>query len=341
MNKTISNNFKYSYGVTLVELMIAIVVSSILMLGIIEIFSINNRSFKVQDENARMQESGRFAFNILMQDIRRAGYFGGNANKEDTTGSIGIAPPARDCNTADTTWGRMIERPIYGLNDTNSDIDVDGVAVDYSAGCIPDADYNNANGGDILVTRYTKGTPLTVFDADRLYIRNSLFSGRLFKGSEAADVGPPTNQVTETPNAVHELAASAYYVGPSGRNCRFDNNVSVPALFREILSSTGLPIQEEVANGIEVIQFKYGVDSNTDLSVNRYYDANDLSNNTAISPNWTQVVTVRFWVLVRADCPTNDYNNTKTYVMGDIPGGYTPGDAFKRQLYSSTVSVRN
>ena len=332
-------NIKNTQGLSLVELMIAMAISAILMIGISQIFSSNKRSYNVQDESARMQESGRYAFNTLMQDIRRAGYFGGNAQTSAITGSVGIAPPARNCLTGNTSWGRMIERPIYGLNDGNTDIDADALAVDYT-GCIPNADYLR---GDILVSRYTKSTniPTATMAANpnRLYIRNSLFSGFLFLGSEDA-----ANLVSETPNGVHELAASAYYVGPSGRSCRFNdagnNPIPIPALQREVLSSTGIPEREEVANGVEYIQFQYGADSNGDLSVNRYYDANDFSNMESVSPNWTQVVTVRLWVLVRADCPTNNYVNSQTYVMGDA--NYGPmNDGFKRQLYSTTVAVRN
>ena len=330
--------FKNIKGLSLVELMIAMTVSAILMLGISEIFSINSRSYKVQDENSRMQENGRFAFNTLMTDIRRAGYFGGNAAIDEITGSVGIATPGLDCLTSDTTWGRMIERPIYGLNDANTHLDGDAATVNYSA-CIPTIN----TGSDILVTRYTKSTPIAAPENDgRLYIRNSLFEGRLFTGTDFA-ANLSTNDVATTPNAIRELAAHAYYVAPSGRNCRFndasDAPIPIPALQREVLSSTGTPTQEEVASSIERFQVQYGVSNNGDLSVNRYYNANQLRNNQAITPNWTQVLTVRFWVLVRADCPTNDYVNTKTYAMGD--NDFTANDSFKRQLYSTTVAVRN
>jgi hypothetical protein len=319
-----------SFGLSLVELMVAMTVSAILMLGISEIFSINTRSYKVQDESARMQESGRYAFNILMTDIRRAGYFGGSANISEITGSLGISVPGTNCLTTDTTWARMIQRPFYGLNNTNA-----GYA------CIPTADM----GSDVLVTRYTKSSPVTIFDSNRLYIRNSMFSGRLFIGADQAVT--VSNDVPETPKDVHELAANAYYVGASGRTCRFNDAtntpIPIPALHRVYLSNLGRPINEEVASGIEQIQFQYGIDVNADYSVNQYVDANALSNDETAHPNWTEVVTVRLWVLVRADCPTNGYTNTNTYTMGDIT--YTPLTAldrsFKRQLYSTTVAVRN
>lgn len=345
MKKNSLPQLKKMYGLSLPELMVAMVVSAILMLGISEIFTINSRTYKVQDESSRMQESGRYAFNTLMQDIRRAGYFGGNAAVASITGSIGIStPPGRNCLTTDTTWGRMLERAIYGLDDGNTNIDANGAAVDYT-GCIPDSDYTR---GDILVTRFTyspnipDATLNLAANANRLYIRNSLFEGRLFKGANNAVA--VSNGVTEFPNATQELAAHAYYVGPSGRNCRFnaaDNSViPVPALHREVLNNAGIPVQEEVASGIENIQFQYGIDNNGDLSVNNYYNANEIGNDDTITPNWTQVVTVRFWVLVRAECPTNGYSSTKTYPMGDIT--YDPADkSFKRQLYSTTVTVRN
>ena len=339
-----NNSFKKSQGLSLVELMVAVVVSSVLMLGISEIFTLNKQSYNVQDENARMQESGRYAFNTLMTDIRRAGYFGGSANTSEMTGSLGITVPNRTCPGGNTNWGRMIERPFYGLDDGNTDTDGDSLAVDYT-GCIPDDDYLR---GDIIVTRYTRGTTVdaTILAANpnRIYVRNSMFSGRVFTGAQFAS-NVSDNSIDETPNETRELAASAYYVGPSGRNCRFNdaanNPIPIPALQREVLSNTGTPTREEVASGIEQIQFQYGIDSNGDFSVNRYYNADDLSNSDTITPNWTQVVTTRLWVLVRADCPTNGYTNTKTYAMGDITYDPNPDDGFKRQLYSTTVSSRN
>jgi len=327
------NTLNKTCGLSLVELMVAMTVSAILMLGISEIFSINSRSYKIQDENARMQENGRYAFNTLMEDIRRAGYFGGSAAVDEVTGSLGIATPATTCLTSDTSWARMIERAIYGLDDSNMD-----AKSDYKA-CIPITEYNQ---GDILVTRFTKSTIVTAFDANRLYIRNSLFNGRLFRGADQAVTA--SNSVPEKPFAARELAAHAYYVGPSGRNCRFndasDTPIPIPALQREVLNSAGIPTREEVASGIENLQVQYGIDNSGDLSVHQYYDADEIGNNAAITPNWTQVITVRFWVLVRADCPTNGYTNTQTYTMGDAPA-FTPNDGFKRQLYSTVVTVRN
>jgi type IV pilus assembly protein PilW len=63
-------------GIGLVEIMVALVVSSLLIGGLIQIFSSNKQAYVLQDEMSRLQENGRFAFHFLMKDLRMAGYFG-------------------------------------------------------------------------------------------------------------------------------------------------------------------------------------------------------------------------------------------------------------------------
>ena len=71
-------NVKRSRGVTLVELMIAMVISTIVLLGVATVYSSTKRSYKVQEEMARLQENARYAFNVMSRDIRGAGFIGCN-----------------------------------------------------------------------------------------------------------------------------------------------------------------------------------------------------------------------------------------------------------------------
>lgn len=71
-------NLKRSRGVTLVELMIAMVISTIVLLGVGTVYSSTKRSYKVQEEMARLQENARYAFNVMSRDIRGAGFIGCN-----------------------------------------------------------------------------------------------------------------------------------------------------------------------------------------------------------------------------------------------------------------------
>ena len=69
-------NINRSRGVTLIELMIAMVISTIVLLGVGTVYSSSKRSYKVQEEMARLQENARYAFNVMSRDIRGAGFIG-------------------------------------------------------------------------------------------------------------------------------------------------------------------------------------------------------------------------------------------------------------------------
>lgn len=61
-------------GFTLVELMVALVISLLLMAGVIQVYLSSKQSYRLQDNVARIQESGRLATEILTRYIRLAGY---------------------------------------------------------------------------------------------------------------------------------------------------------------------------------------------------------------------------------------------------------------------------
>ena len=75
-NKKMKLGVSKIYGVTLVEMMIAITISSIVALGISSVYTSSKRSFKLQEEFSRLQENGRFAMNYIARFVRGAGYYG-------------------------------------------------------------------------------------------------------------------------------------------------------------------------------------------------------------------------------------------------------------------------
>jgi prepilin-type N-terminal cleavage/methylation domain-containing protein len=64
----------YQRGLTLVELMVALAVSFILIGAIYRIFISQQRTYAIQDQVAEAQQNARVAMNILMRDLRMAGY---------------------------------------------------------------------------------------------------------------------------------------------------------------------------------------------------------------------------------------------------------------------------
>ncbi|SFP82057.1 type IV pilus assembly protein PilW [Nitrosomonas cryotolerans] len=61
-------------GFTLVELMLAMTISLVLLLLIGTVFVSSRQAFRVQEDGARIQESGRFALEILGRSIKQAGF---------------------------------------------------------------------------------------------------------------------------------------------------------------------------------------------------------------------------------------------------------------------------
>jgi type IV pilus assembly protein PilW len=71
------NVFKKKSGLTLIELLIALVLSSILIAALYQIFIRQQKTYTVQDQVADMQQNIRGAIDQMTREIRMAGY-GGN-----------------------------------------------------------------------------------------------------------------------------------------------------------------------------------------------------------------------------------------------------------------------
>ncbi|MCY0536225.1 PilW family protein, partial [Klebsiella pneumoniae] len=70
------SNPKRQAGVTLIELLVALGIGALLILGLVEVFSASRTAYQLSTGLARSQENGRFALDILQRDIRMAGHVG-------------------------------------------------------------------------------------------------------------------------------------------------------------------------------------------------------------------------------------------------------------------------
>jgi type IV pilus assembly protein PilW len=73
MNLTIQRSSKQR-GLSLIEVMVAMVIGSFLILGITQIFISNQKSYLFQQGQAGNQENGRFTLAVLTQELSKAGY---------------------------------------------------------------------------------------------------------------------------------------------------------------------------------------------------------------------------------------------------------------------------
>jgi len=71
MNPKMMGNKK---GVTLIELLIGLVISAIIIAGIYRVFITQTRAYTVQDQVVDVQQNIRSAMELMLRDIRMAGY---------------------------------------------------------------------------------------------------------------------------------------------------------------------------------------------------------------------------------------------------------------------------
>lgn len=64
-------------GVGLVEIMVASLVGAIVVIAVVQIFTANKQTFRMQDAMAITQETGTFALDFIARDALRAGFPGG------------------------------------------------------------------------------------------------------------------------------------------------------------------------------------------------------------------------------------------------------------------------
>jgi len=82
-------------GITLIELLIAMVISGILVAAIYRLFVTQSRAYVIQDQVVEVQQSIRSAMQILLRDLRMAGYDGNNTPSTSLTAIFpGNNPPA-------------------------------------------------------------------------------------------------------------------------------------------------------------------------------------------------------------------------------------------------------
>ena len=79
-------------GLTLVEMMVAMALGLLILLAVSSIYIGSRATFRLQDDNARLQETGRYALEVLGRSIRQAGFWNLTVNTPPTVTGFGGTP---------------------------------------------------------------------------------------------------------------------------------------------------------------------------------------------------------------------------------------------------------
>lgn len=290
-------------GLSLIELMVALVIGSVLVLGLIQVFGASRAAYQLSEGMSRVQENARFAMDFLQRDIRMAGHFGCvNDQAHWVRGEgdpalhvdVGSAPIGHPLNFALSVQG-------YEANDTAP---ADTVTVGApEAGWTPGLPAAIATlrpapiaGSDIIALRFLgrRGTPVTAI-TDSAGVETITFPAAGWEGLTEEGVAAPT--LFGIADCAHANvfpgagAAGAVTVGaaspptdlvarytphPSGQTSLYRaeslvyyvglNVNGLPALYRARADGAGEYGVEELVEGIESLQLLYGQDQTTQLS---------------------------------------------------------------------------
>lgn len=356
-------NSRKQKGLTLVELMIAMVIGLLLLAGTISMFISNKRVYKEQESMGRLQENARYALGIMIHDIRMAGYTGcADDDPSKITNHINGAAGTNLLDFSNAVEGSESAGKWQPSNST-----------DIVSSMLP--------GTDGISIRFLQDSGLTVLppymvntsSALHVSTNNGLYQGEMVGVADcnSADVfqitstSPDTsgtvghNTGTGTPgnasknlNRVYlgdakivQFISRRYYIGTG--------SYGGPSLFREVYSqdkddsnnngnTTEVILHsEELIQGVENMQILYGEDtSGADKIADVYVTAKNVS-------NWANVVSVRIALLFRTIKPNTQLEpdtSTHSLLGGTAAGGATVGpmnDYYRRRVITATVQIRN
>lgn len=351
-------------GVSLIELMIAMTLGLLLLAGLVTIFTNASQTQRELQRTAQQIENGRYAMDILTQDLHHAGYYG-----QFYTFPAGTALQD-DCATDAATITTAMSLPIRAIRAA------DLVTAPASPGASCATWFTAANlqpGSDVLVVRRAETSALAVGSAsvnNEVYIQANTTSAEIQLGNNStttatskADGSAATIKKKDGATAaeIRKFHTHIYFVAPcsipagGGDICTGssdDGGKPIPTLKRLELSvsSSGTRTLNVVpiAEGIEFVKYEFGIDNSpatANATTGLIGDGapDSYINTTPTAADIGNIVAARIFLLARNNETSTGYTDTKTYSLGAVSAlTWGPAsDAYKRHAYSSEVRLIN
>lgn len=336
---------KHQHGISLVEVLVALVISLFLLAGIIQVYVGNKSSYTFSNSISRIQENGRYALETMAQDLRMAGFFGcAIFDPEDDAAMDSIVNNLNPNGVGYTDdIHNFLEKDLVegtendGLNGSDSitmrgaepgNVTVQPPYGSVSAQIMVSQPHNLVE-GDIVMVSNCRGAD--IMQISNINAANGTLVHNTGAGVEPGNYNPDNcvggnahclSQTYGADSAMFRFRTVTYSiaVGESGE----------PALWR---SENG--VDAELVEGIDQMQLLYGVDTTDDDFPNQYMTSTEL---IASANDWYDVMSIRLMLLVRSaalqvvEAPqVITYNGATT----------TAADYRLRQVFSTTIALRN
>ncbi|MCS0630391.1 PilW family protein [Telluria mixta] len=333
-----------SAGFSMPELLVSVTMGLLIVVGMVTLFFHNSRAQAEVERANRQIESGRYAVDLLANDLRNAGFYG----EFDPTLLPDPAAVPDPCAATLAALKAMLPLHVQGFS-----------PADTLPSCVSDVRAGTA----LIVVRHTRacvsGDPnCSANDPAGPLFQASLCSDAGELGSAdpadwyALDIDPAqllrTRRDCTTAAVTRRYQTHIYFVANND-----EPGDGIPTLKRAELRYVDNQLKFKtvpLAEGVENLQLEYGIDTSGNGSVgvttSSPAGANGCTLPACAVSNWRNVVAVRLHVLARSPSTTPGWTDSKTYNLGTAADGTarTAGpfnDGYKRHVFQTFVTLAN
>ena len=314
-------------GFTMVELMVGITLGLLVLAVATTVFVNVSNNRRDTERVGRQIENGRYAMQLLADDLVNAGYYG-----EFDPRKIPLAALPDPCSVDPGDMKSALMMHVQGFGPATA-----------KPSCVSDVKANTAAIAVRRVATCVAGGPNCDPGTNgEIYLQSTLCNPELdnpdagthYVVAAAPGPFPLTRRGCAVAASLRKYEMHIYFVANN-------NNAGdgIPTLKRAELRNGAFTIVPLV-EGIENLQVEYGLDTDGISTP----DA--LTANPDTLANWMNAVTARVHVLARTTDPNYAHTDVKTFNLGTDEGGnaITVGpfnDNLKRHAYSETVRMNN
>jgi len=241
---------KNKNGVTVIELLIALVISALLIAALYRTFIGQQKTYIIQEQVVDMQQNVRVAINKMMREIRMAGFGGMNDNTSE----------GDDYNDIIKTFGNV--NGFENIINPADNVTVDGIVHDQiviltAHAQVAALENNISAGNNSFKVNFTGNTR---FDQPwRKYVN---IGGRHNYAIVSTNGDTLTLEGGATFNENHSAGEPVFLVRAIRYGLRMDGGK--PVLFRDLYPNTGGSRRETLAENIENLRFIYRLRNETE-----------------------------------------------------------------------------
>ena len=324
-------------GLSLIEVMISLAIGSVVILGVLNLFTANSQTYNVLQAQARLQEGANYGLNSIGRDLQRAGYRGCYSSGElyltmtSVPGRFDRRTPLSIYDGAgDGSWSTSAT-PLPSLLSDNAVVGTDILAIRFLADDEAYLSSTMNSGTEDVVVSVENGSS-SPFASGDIALLHDCEKATLFSVSNAPVVSG-TSLTLE--HAVDISNAEANQVLGLAETGVFDLDAAVSSIVEHTFyirsGANGLPgagglslyrfdgeTSVELVEGVEDLQVLLGVDSDSDGSPNQYVDPSAAVDTSRV-------------IAVRIALTTNSVAAV----------GSSEADGLQRRTYRQTIQLRN